>query len=162
MARRFAVERRACAPGGRAIWLNAMKASSLAFFATLAFVLSALPAVAQQEQAPDQHLLTFPLKAPVPNHDQHLTSATGPANSVFDHSMLDASTHYAIYGCNQTVVAFSGTSAAYGPGYPILGAGFCNAGYKAVNSKFPPPISLAPYMTYWGWGQPGYLFYDGH
>jgi len=83
-------------------------------------------------------------------------------NSVFDHSMLDANTRYSIYGCDKTSVAFSGTTATIGPGYPIFGSDFCNAGYKLVNSKFPPPINLQPYMTYWGWGQPGYLFYDGH
>ena len=76
--------------------------------------------------------LTFPLKATVPDQDQHLTSATAPVNSVFDHSMLDATTHYVIYGCDKTVVAFNGTTASFGPGYPILGVG-CNAGYKVQN-----------------------------
>lgn len=137
-----------------------MKPLSLALLAVLILLCGALVAVAQS--APDQHLLSFPLKGIVPDQEQHLTPATGPANSVFDHSMLDMSTRYAIYGCDDTVVGFTGISAAFGPGYPILGADFCNDGYKAVNAKFPPPIRLAPYMTYWGWGQPGYLFYDGH
>ena len=112
-------------------------------------------------QEPATLPLTFPLKATVPNQDQHLTSATAPVNSTFDHSMLDATTHYVVYGCDKTVVAFSGTTALYGPGYPILGIG-CNAGYKVDNVQFPPPINLEPDMSYSGWGSPGYLFYDGH
>src|SRR5271169_6476407 len=90
-----------------------------------------------------------------------LTSSTALVNSVFDHSMLGATTHYAVYGCDKTVVAFTGTTAPFGPGYPILGVG-CNEGYKVENVQFPPPISLAPDMSYSGWGSPGYLFYDGH
>ena len=116
---------------------------------------------AQEAQNPVPIHLTFPLKATVPDQDQHLTSATAPVNSTFDHSMLDATTHYFIYGCDKTVVAFNGTTAPYGPGYPILGIG-CNAGYKVQNVQFPPPIDLAPDMSYSGWGSPGYLFYDGH
>ena len=116
---------------------------------------------AQDAPNPASLQLTFPLKATVPDQDQHLTSATAPVNSTFDHSMLDASTHYVIYGCDKTVVAFTGTTAIYGPGYPILGIG-CNAGYKVQNVPFPPPINLAPDMSYSGWGSPGYLFYDGH
>jgi hypothetical protein len=118
-------------------------------------------AAAQNMPSPAPLQLTFPLKATVPDQDQHLTSATAPANSVFDHSMLDATTHYVVYGCDKTVVAFDGTTAPYGPGYPILGIG-CNAGYKVENVQLPPPISLAPNMTYFGWGVPSYLFYDGH
>jgi len=106
-------------------------------------------------------LLTFPLKANVPNQNQHLSAATASTNSVFDHSMLNASTLYAVYGCDDTVVAFNGTDAIYGPGLPILGVG-CNAGYKVLNLDNPPPISLAPNMTYAGWGVPNHLFYDGH
>src|SRR5271167_222072 len=116
----------------------------------LSALLSAIAAA--QSLAPIQ--LTFPLKADVPDQDQHLTSATAPVNSTFDHSMLDATTHYVIYGCDKTVVAFTGTTAIYGPGYPILGVG-CNAGYKAQNVAFPPPINLAPDMSYSGWGSPG-------
>lgn len=130
--------------------------------AFLAMLFIAGDARAQQVQTPDQHLLTFPLKAIVPDEDQHLTPATGPVNSVFDHSMLDASVRYAIYGCDKVVSAVSGATGHYGPGKPILGTGYCNAGYKTENVPFPPPISLAPDMTYWGWGSPGYLFYDGH
>jgi murein DD-endopeptidase MepM/ murein hydrolase activator NlpD len=130
--------------------------------ALLAMLFTSAGAGAQQVQTPDQHLLTFPLKAIVPNEDQHLTPATGPVNSVFDHSMLDATVRYAIYGCDKVVSAFTGTTGHYGPGKPILGTGYCNAGYKTENVLFPPPISLAPDMTYWGWGSPGYLFYDGH
>jgi murein DD-endopeptidase MepM/ murein hydrolase activator NlpD len=115
---------------------------------------------AQETQYPSAIHLTFPLKATVPDQDQHLTSATAPVNSTFDHSMLDATTHYVVYGCDKTVVAFTGTTAPYGPGYPILGIG-CNAGYKVQNVQFPPPIDLAPDMSYSGWGSPGYLFYDG-
>src|SRR5271169_7213559 len=92
----------------------------------LSALLSAIAAA--QSLAPIQ--LTFPLKATVPDQDQHLNSATAPVNSVFDHSMLDATTHYVIYGCDKTVAAFTGTTGRYGPGYPILGAGYCNAGYK--------------------------------
>jgi hypothetical protein len=116
---------------------------------------------AQEAESPAPVQLTFPLKATVPNQDQHLTSSTAPANSVFDHSMLDAMGHYVVYGCDKTVVAFTGTTAPYGPGYPILGIG-CNAGYKVQNIQKPPPISLAPDMSYSGWGLPSYLFYDGH
>ncbi len=119
-------------------------------------------AAAQDTQIPAPIQLTFPLKADVPNQDQHLTSATAPVNSTFDHSMLDSTTHYVIYGCDKTVVVFTGTTGQYGPGYPILGAGYCNAGYKVQNVPFPPPINLAPDMSYSGWGSPGYLFYDGH
>ncbi len=118
-------------------------------------------AAAQDVPSPAPMQLMFPLKATVPDQDQHLTSATAPTNSVFDHSMLDATTHYVVYGCDKTVVAFDGTMAPYGPGYPILGIG-CNAGYKVQNVQLPPPISLAPDMTYFGWGVPSYLFYDGH
>jgi len=118
-------------------------------------------APAQDAPSPASIQLTFPLKATVPDQDQHLTSATAPVNSTFDHSMLDATTHYVIYGCDETVVAFTGTTAIYGPGYPILGIG-SNAGYKVQNVQFPPPINLAPDMSYSGWGSPGYLFYDGH
>lgn len=118
-------------------------------------------AAAQEVSTPATLQLTFPLKATVPDQDQHLTSALAPVNSTFDHSMLDAATHYVIYGCDKTVAAFTGTTAIYGPGYPILGVG-CNAGYKVRNVQFPPPIDLTPDMTYYGWGSPGYLFYDGH
>jgi hypothetical protein len=108
-------------------------------------------------------ILTFPLKSAVKNQDQHLTSATAKTNSVFDHSMIDATTHrYSIYGCDKEVTAFTGTRAIYGPGILIYGTGFCNAGYKVLNLDNPPPISLAPDMTYAGWGAPNRLFYDGH
>jgi len=127
----------------------------------LTLVAGCVRALAQEAQNSAAFGLTFPLKATVPDQDQHLTSATAPVNSTFDHSMLDATTHYAIYGCDKTVVAFTGTTAIYGPGYPILGIG-CNAGYKAQNVPFPPPINLTPDMSYSGWGSPGYLFYDGH
>ncbi len=136
----------------------------LILLATLLFgpaFLACRSAAAQDVPSPAPIQLTFPLKATVPDQDQHLTSATAPANSVFDHSMLDATTHYVVYGCDKTVVAFDGTTAPYGPGYPILGIG-CNAGYKVQNVQLPPPISLAPDMTYFGWGVPSYLFYDGH
>jgi murein DD-endopeptidase MepM/ murein hydrolase activator NlpD len=116
---------------------------------------------AQEAQSLAPIQLTFPLKATVPNQDQHLTPSSAPVNSVFDHSMLDATTHYVIYGCDKTVVAVNGTRGVYGPGYPILGVG-CNAGYKVQNVQNPPPISLAPDVSYSGWGLPGYLFYDGH
>ncbi len=107
-------------------------------------------------------LLTFPLKADVKNQDQHLTSATARTNSVFDHSMYSFTTHqYGVYACDETVVAFTGTIAPYGPGISIFGMG-CNAGYKVLNIQNPPPISLAPDMTYAGWGTPNHLFYDGH
>ena len=33
---------------------------------------------------------------------------------------------------------------------------------KSSNEQNPPPISLAPDMTYSGWGTPNHLFYDGH
>ena len=128
----------------------------------LTMVCLAASATAQDASSPATFTLTFPLKATVPDQDQHLTSATAPVNSTFDHSMLDATTHYVIYGCDKTVVAFTGTTAVYGPGYPILGAAYCNAGYKVQNVQFPPPINLAPDMSYYGWGSPGYLFYDGH
>lgn len=106
-------------------------------------------------------ILNFPLKANIPNWDQHLTSATAKTNSVFDHSMYDAVRHrYGIYGCDETVTAFTSTTAIYGPGLPIFGQG-CNAGYKVQNQQNPPPISLAG-MTYAGWGTPNHLFYDGH
>ena len=76
--------------------------------------------------------------------------------------MIDATTRrYSIYGCDDTVVAFSGVTAIYGPGLPIFGIG-CNAGYKVVDAQNPPPISLAPDMHYAGWGTPNHLFYDGH
>ncbi len=116
-------------------------------------------------QDPDNFSLprvTFPLKADLPNQDQHLTSSTAKVNSVFDHSMLNSTTGlYAIYGCDKKVVAFTGTLGQYGPGIPILGVG-CNAGYKVLDVQTPPPISLAPDMDYWGWGGPNYLYYDGH
>lgn len=133
----------------------------VALWSILAFALSWVCAAAQEAQSLAPIQLTFPLKATVPNQDQHLTSSTAPANSVFDHSMLDAATHYVIYGCDKTAVAFNGTTAPFGPGYPILGIG-CNAGYKVQNVQNPPPISFAPDMSYAGWGLPGYLFYDGH
>src|ERR1035437_10113725 len=64
-------------------------------------------------QEPDNSVMprmTFPLKSDLPNLDQHLTSATAKVDSVFDHSMLDSATgRYAIYGCDKTVVAFTGT-----------------------------------------------------
>ncbi|MGC2112687.1 MAG: M23 family metallopeptidase [Candidatus Korobacteraceae bacterium] len=106
-------------------------------------------------------ILTFPLKADVKNQDQHLTSSTAKANSVFDHSMLDSRTLYSIYGCDDVVVAFTGTVARFGPGIPIITPG-CNDGYKVLNILNPPPISLAPNMYYWGWADAKYLFYDGH
>ena len=132
--------------------------------AGLLFTLASLVGIARTQGSPSPAAfqLTFPLKATVPNQDQHLTSSTAPVNSTFDHSMLDTTTHYVIYGCDETVVAFTGTTAPYGPGHPILGAAYCNAGYKAQNVLFPPPINLAPDMSYSGWGSPGYLFYDGH
>ena len=108
-----------------------------------------------------QQLLTFPLKGDVRDQDQHLTAATARTNSVFDHSMLNSNTLYAVYGCDDQVVAFTGTTAVFGPGLPIFNIG-CNAGYKVVNVDNPPPISLAPDMTYAGWGAPNHLFYDGH
>lgn len=115
--------------------------------------------VAQDNQI---QLLTFPLKADVKNQDQHLTSSTAKTNSVFDHSMIDSGTQrYGIYACDDTVVAFTGTVALYGPGLPIFQMG-CNAGYKVLNTEDPPPISLLPGMTYSGWGTPNHLFYDGH
>ncbi len=113
---------------------------------------------AQDLQLP---LLTFPLKANIPNLDQHLTAATARTNSVFDHSMLNAAGLYAVYGCDDTVTAFTGTTAVYGPPLPIFNLG-CNAGYKVLNIQNPPPISLAPNMIYAGWGTPNHLFYDGH
>jgi hypothetical protein len=116
-------------------------------------------------QEPDTSVMprmTFPLKSDLPNLDQHLTSATAKVDSVFDHSMLNSTTgRYAIYGCDKTVVAFTGTIGQYGPGIRILGVG-CNAGYKVLDVQYPPPISLAPDMNYWGWGGPNYLYYDGH
>jgi hypothetical protein len=106
--------------------------------------------------------LNFPLKANIPNQDQHLIAATAKTNSVFDHSMFNSNTGlYGIYACDQDVVAFTGTTAIYGPGIGILGPG-CNAGYKVLNQENPPPIPLAPDMTYSGWGTPNHLFYDGH
>lgn len=111
--------------------------------------------------APAQ-LLTFPLKADVRDQDQHLTAATAKTNSVFDHQMFNSSTRrYGVYACDHNVVAFTGTTAIYGPGIGILGP-VCNAGYKVLDLDNPPPISLAPYMTYSGWGTPNHLFYDGH
>jgi len=108
------------------------------------------------------HLLTFPLKADVPNEDQHLTSATAMTNSVFDHAMFNSTTEqYGVYACDDRVVAFTGATAIYGPGIPIFNVG-CNAGYKVLDEQNPPPISLAPGMTYAGWGTPNHLFYDGH
>ena len=113
-------------------------------------------------QEPAMTGLTFPLKSDLPNQDQHLSSSTAKVDSVFDHSMLNSTTgRYAIYGCDQKVMAFTGTLAQYGPGIPILGVG-CNAGYKVLDVQTPPPISLAPDMNYWGWGGPNYLYYDGH
>jgi len=138
------------------------KSPALCVVALLALLLIPAGAGAQEMQVPDQHLLTFPLKAIVPGQDQHLTAATGPVNSVFDHSMLDATVHYVIYGCDKVVSGFTGTTGHYGPGKLVFGSAYCNAGYKTQNVPFPPPISLAPDMTYWGWGSPGYLFYDGH
>ncbi len=128
----------------------------------LLFSLFVLSTLAFAQQQPSLLQMTFPLKGVVPNQDQHLTSAIAPANSVFDHSMFNALGNYAVYGCDKAVAAFTGALGIYGPGYPILGPGYCNAGYKAQNVQNPPPISLAPDMTYAGWGIPGYLFYDGH
>ena len=128
------------------------------------FLLAGMVALVGHLTAQDNPLqpLTFPLKADVRNQDQHLTAATAKANSVFDHSMFNSNTHlYGVYACDQGVVAFTGTTAIYGPGLPILGIG-CNAGYKVLDLDNPPPISLAPDMTYAGWGTPNHLFYDGH
>lgn len=130
-----------------------LRRCSLAIFMAVA-ISWATPSLAQQ--------LTFPLKGDVRNQDQHLTAATAKTNSVFDHAMFNASTQlYGVYSCDETVVAFTGTTAIYGPGLPIFNIG-CNAGYKVVNEGNPPPISLAPNMTYNGWGTPNHLFYDGH
>jgi murein DD-endopeptidase MepM/ murein hydrolase activator NlpD len=133
-------------------------------FSKLASMLPAALFLATALTAQDNPLpvLTFPLKANLPNRDQHLTAATAKANSVFDHSMYNADTQrYGIYTCDKTVTAFTGTTAIYGPGLPIFGQG-CNAGYKVQDQQNPPPISLAPDMTYTGWGTPNHLFYDGH
>ncbi len=133
----------------------------LAALACIVVSLAGRVSAQQPENAAILHL-AFPLKSDLPNMDQHLTSATAKVDSVFDHSMLDSTTgRYVIYGCDKTVVAFTGTIAPYGPGIPILGIG-CNAGYKVLDVQTPPPISLAPDMNYWGWGGPNYLYYDGH
>lgn len=125
-------------------------------------VISALYAATLSAQSNPLPILNFPLKANVPNQDQHLTAATAKTNSVFDHSMYNSGTQrYGVYACDQNVVAFTGTTAIFGPGISIFGMG-CNAGYKVVNQQNPPPISLAPAMTYSGWGAPNHLFYDGH
>lgn len=63
-----------------------------ALYAVLFFTVGWVCTVAQEAQSLAPIYLTFPLKATVPNQDQHLTSATAPVNSVFDHSMLDATT----------------------------------------------------------------------
>ena len=132
----------------------------LRFLRALALTVTFTSCLSAQDNS--LHLLTFPLKADVPNEDQHLTSATAMTNSVFDHSMFNSTTRqYGVYACDDTVVAFTGTTAIYGPGIPILNVG-CEAGYKVLNEQNPPPISLAPDMTYSGWGTPNHLFYDGH
>ena len=83
--------------------------------------------------------LIFPLKADAPNLDQHLTSSTAMTNSVFDHSMFNSTTQqYGVYACDDTVVAFTGTTATYGPGIPIFNIG-CNAGYKSSTSRIRRP-----------------------
>lgn len=134
------------------------------FFSRISAMLFPLLFLAMALAAQDNPvgILTFPLKANIPNQDQHLTASTAKTNSVFDHSMYDSGTRrYSIYGCDQTVTASTGTTAIYGPGLLIFGTG-CNAGYKVLDQQNPPPISLAPYMTYSGWGTPNHLFYDGH
>jgi murein DD-endopeptidase MepM/ murein hydrolase activator NlpD len=128
------------------------------FFRALTLSAFLVTTLAAQTNLP---ILNFPLKANLPNQDQHLTAATAKTNSVFDHSMYDSGTHrYAIYACDQAVTAFTGTNAIYGPGLPIFGQG-CNAGYKVQNLQNPPPITLFG-LTYTGWGTPNHLFYDGH
>lgn len=135
-----------------------MKPTLLLILLRLAF---AGTAMAQDLSGSAPVQLTFPLKADVPNLDQYITSATAKSNSVFDHDMMDATGLYAVYGCDSKVMAFTGVTAIYGPGIQILGNA-CNAGYKALDQQDPPPISLAPNMSYWGWGAPNHLFYDGH
>ena len=112
-------------------------------------------ASAQEMQVPDQHLLTFPLKAIVPGQDQHLTAATGPVNSVFDHSMLDSTVHYLIYGCDKVVSGFTGTTGHYGPGKLVFGSAYCNAGYKTQNVPFPAAHLAGARHDVLGVGKPG-------
>jgi hypothetical protein len=107
--------------------------------------------------APMSALLTFPLKANAPGVDFHYNSSTAPVNSVFDHSMKNASGNYGTYqqGCDDMVIAFTGVTAALNPS-PVYG---CEQAYEVDGN----PIALGPTMYYRGANNNStYLNYDDH
>ena len=66
------------------------------------------------------------------SQDKHLTAATAEVNTVFDHSMLNSKGKYHVYGCDQTVIAYDGLTAAKYNRDVVLHGGCDNSGYSPM------------------------------
>ena len=117
--------------------------------------------------------LLFPLKSAAPmtkaSQDRHYTAATALVNTVFDHSMLQGG-KYHIYGCDETVVAYDGTTAANYNRHQVLGNKCGSSGYSPGPTLVPigpaglvnGTVVLEPGMTYYGGNDTTRLYFDGH
>lgn len=99
--------------------------------------------------------LTFPLHGIKHGLEQHLTQATAPMNSVFDHHMKNSAGQFMSYGCDGTVEDFReeiGVSTAAKPPCKSVSD-------KGYPSPDPKTRHFAPTPAYTG---NLLLFYDGH
>ena len=114
---------------------------------------------------PQSAFLSFPLKTYVPTVTPPLppNPSTAFVNTVFDHSMLNASDIFSIYGCDKKVRAFSGQTGAVIDEQPVFG---CNAAYALDTNLSPIVISNINYSGPRGPAHPNgdnmHLYYDGH
>jgi len=97
--------------------------------------------------------LSFPLHGMVPGVNQNLTPQTAQINSVFDHTMMQATGHFSVYGCDKQVEDFVGELGNTKPSKVIAS---CGHGYQSTQKGFKFLQNVANYS-----GNP-YLYYDGH